>query len=103
MFAAGQETTARLLSSGMRILAEQPALADQLRADPDGIRNFIEECLRFETPIKGPFRLALRDTRIGGVDIPEGSIVMAMNAAANRDPRVFEDPDRLKLEVVHIP
>ena len=94
LFAAGQETTARLLSAGMRVLAEQPALADELRADPEGIRNFIEECLRLESPIKGPFRLALRDTRIAGVDIPAGSILMAMNGAANRDPRVFQDGDR---------
>lgn len=94
LFAAGQETTARLLTTGMRVLAEQPSLADELRADPDAIPNFIEECLRFESPIKGPFRLALRDTRVGGVDIPMGSIVMAMNGAANRDPRVFADGDR---------
>jgi cytochrome P450 len=94
LFAAGQETTARLLSTGMRILAEQPAIADELRADPEGIRTFIEECLRFESPIKGPFRLVLRDTRLGGVDIPTASIVMAMTGAANRDPRVFADPDR---------
>ena len=94
MFAAGQETTARLLGTGMRILAEQPALADELRAEPEGIRNFIEECLRLESPIKGPFRLALRDTRLAGVDIPMGSLVMAMNGAANRDPRVFADGDR---------
>lgn len=94
LFTAGQETTARLLSTGMRIFAEQPALADELRATPEGIRNFVEECLRFESPIKGPFRLALCDTRIGGVDIPAGSILMAMNGAANRDSRVFEDGDR---------
>jgi cytochrome P450 len=94
LFAAGQETTARLLSTGMRILAEQPALADELRADPGGVANFIEECLRFESPIKGPFRLALRDTRLAGVDIPAGSIVMTMNGAANRDSRVFPDGDR---------
>jgi cytochrome P450 len=94
LFAAGQETTARLLSTGMRILAEQPSLADELRADPAAIPNFIEECLRLESPIKGPFRLALRDTRLAGVDIPMGSLVMAMNGAANRDPRVFEDADR---------
>jgi cytochrome P450 len=94
LFAAGQETTARLLSTGMRILAEQPALADELRANPDAILNFIEECLRVESPIKGPFRLALRDTRLAGVDIPAGSVLMAMVGAANRDPRVFEDPDR---------
>jgi cytochrome P450 len=94
LFAAGQETTARLITSGMRILAEQPSLADELRADPDGIPNFIEECLRVESPIKGPFRLALRDTQVGGVRIPVGSLVMVMNGAANRDPRVFKDGDR---------
>ena len=94
LFAAGQETTARLLATGMRILAEQPALAEELRADPEAIPNFVEECLRLESPIKGSFRLALRDTQLAGVDIPAGSIVMAVIGAANRDPRVFEDPDR---------
>jgi cytochrome P450 len=94
LFAAGQETTARLLSSGMRFLAEQPSLADELRANPEGIRNFTEECLRLESPIKGPFRLALRDTKLAGVDIPAGSVVMAMNGAVNRDSRIFEDGDR---------
>jgi cytochrome P450 len=93
-FAAGQETTARLISAGMRVLAEQPSLADELRADPSGVPNFVEECLRLESPIKGPFRLAIRDTKLAGVDIPMGSIVMCMNHAANRDPRVFTDPDR---------
>jgi cytochrome P450 len=94
LFAAGQETTARLLAAGMRILSEQPALAEQLRIDPGAIPNFVEECLRLEGPIKGSFRLALRDTTIAGVDVPAGSIVMATIGAANRDPRVFEDPDR---------
>jgi cytochrome P450 len=98
MFAAGQETTARLLSTGMRILAEQPALADELRANPEWIRSFIEECLRLESPIKGPFRLALRDTKLAGVEIPAGSILMAMNGAANRDPRVFADGDRFDMK-----
>jgi cytochrome P450 family 150 subfamily A5 len=94
VFAAGQETTARLLCAGMRILAEQPALADELRSDSGAIPNFVEECLRLEGPIKGSFRLALRDTQLAGVDIPEGSMVMAVIGAANRDPRVFDDPDR---------
>ena len=94
LFAAGQETTARLLSAGMRFLCEQPAVAEELRSDPEAIPNFVEECLRLEGPIKGSFRLALRDTRLAGVDIPAGSMVMAVIGAANRDPRVFEDPDR---------
>jgi len=93
LFAAGQETTARLIATGMRILAEQPSLAEGLRSDAEAIPNFVDECLRLESPIKGPFRLVLRDTQLGGVDLPIGAIVMAMNGAANRDPRVFEDGD----------
>jgi cytochrome P450 len=94
LFAAGQETTTRLLSAGMRFLGEQPAVAEELRADPAALPNFVEECLRLESPIKGSFRLALHDTKLAGVDIPAGSTTMAMIGAANRDPRVFEDPDR---------
>jgi cytochrome P450 len=94
LFAAGQETTARLLCAGMRILAEEPTLADGLRADPGGIPNFVEECLRLEGPIKATFRLALQDTKIAGVDVPAGTIVMGLIGAANRDPRVFAEPDR---------
>lgn len=93
LFAAGQETTARLLVAAMRFLCEQPALADELRGDTEGISNFVEECLRLEGPIKGSFRLALCDTKLDGVDIPAGSILMAMVGAANRDPNIFEDPD----------
>ena len=78
----------------MRFLCEQPALAEELRSDAEAIPNFVEECLRLEGPIKGSFRLALHDTRLAGVHIQAGSIVMAMIGAANRDPRVFEDPDR---------
>jgi cytochrome P450 len=94
LFAAGQETTARLITTGMRVLAEQPALADELRSDPGGIPSFVEECLRLEGPIKSTFRLALEDTVIGGVEVPAGTVVMGSIGAANRDPRVFEDPDR---------
>jgi cytochrome P450 len=94
LFAAGQETTARLLCAGMRVLCEQPALADELRGDAGAIANFVEECLRLEGPIKGSFRLALCDTSVAGVRVPAGSMLMAVIGAANRDPRVFDDPDR---------
>jgi len=94
LFAAGQETTARLIAAGMRVLAEQPALVEDLRSDPDGIPNFVEECLRLEGPIKSTHRLALKDTRLGDVDVPAGTVVLGLIGAANRDPRVFQDPDR---------
>ena len=94
IFAAGQETTVRLLSAGMRFLCEEPSVAEDLRSHPDGIPNFVEECLRLESPIKGSFRLALCDTKLAGVDVPAGSVMMAVIGAANRDPRIFEEPDR---------
>jgi len=94
MFAAGQETTARLLATGMRFLCEQPEVAEELRHDPAGIGDFVEECLRLDGPIKGSFRLAVRDTTLAGVEIPAGSMTMAVIGAANRDPRVFAEPDR---------
>jgi cytochrome P450 len=97
LFAAGQETTARLIATGMRILAERPSLAESLRRDPTAIPRFVDECLRLESPIKGAFRLVLRETRIGGIEVPEASIVMAMNGAANRDPREFGRPEEIDL------
>jgi cytochrome P450 len=92
LFAAGQETTVRLLSSALRVMAEQPELQKALRADRERIPNFIEEALRLESPIKGDFRLSRVPTTVGGVDLPAGTTVMVLNGAANRDPRFFDDP-----------
>ncbi len=92
LFSAGQETTVRLLSSALKILAEDPELQRLLRAERERIPNFIEEALRMESPIKGDFRLARVPTEVGGVDVPAGTILMLVNGAANRDPRHFEDP-----------
>ena len=92
LFAAGQETTVRLLAYELQKLAEDPELQERLRADRSGVPNFVEEALRFESPIKGEFRLAKRTVEVGGVTIPAGSTVMVINGAANRDDRKFECP-----------
>jgi cytochrome P450 len=92
LFAAGQETTVRLLGSALRILAEDADLQRLLRAERDRVPNFIEETLRTDSPIKGDFRLSRVPTTVGGVDIPAGTTLMVLNGAANRDPRHFEDP-----------
>jgi len=92
LYTAGQETTVRLLSSALKLIAEDRALQQLLRNEPDRISNFIEESLRHESPVKGDFRLARRDTVVGGVEVPAGTTVMVMNGAANRDPRQFPDP-----------
>ena len=98
LFAAGQETTARLLAAALKYLAEHPELQDELRGQPDRIPNFIEEALRIESPVKADFRLARRTTTVGGVDIPAGTPVMLLNGAANRDPRRFECPAEFRVD-----
>jgi cytochrome P450 family 150 subfamily A5 len=92
LFAAGQETTVRLLSSAVQMIAEDQELQQLLRRERHRIPNFIEEMLRIESPIKGDFRLSRVPTTVGGVDLPAGTTVMLLNAAANRDPRRFENP-----------
>ncbi|MFC3961899.1 cytochrome P450 [Nocardia jiangsuensis] len=97
LFAAGQETVTKLLSSAVRVLAEQPELQRLLRADRSLVGAFIEESLRYESPTKVDFRLTRKSTEVGGVDIPAGSVVMLAIGAANRDPRKFDAPDTFDL------
>ena len=103
LFAAGQETTARLLATALKYLAERPELQDQLRRHREDIPGFIEEALRIESPVKADFRLARRSTSLGGVEIAAGTPVMLLNGAANRDPRRFDcpanfEPDRANVQ-----
>ncbi|GAA2725032.1 cytochrome P450 [Actinocorallia aurantiaca] len=93
LFAAGQETTVRLLSTAVMLIAEDPALQAKLRADRALLPGFIEETLRYESPIRGDFRLSKVPVTLGGVDLPAGTTVMLLNAAANRDARRFPEPD----------
>jgi cytochrome P450 len=97
LFSAGQDTTVRLLATALLAIAERPDIQQLLRDDRDRIPDFVEECLRHESPVKGDFRLARRATEVGGVEIPAGSTVMVLNGAANRDPRRFEDPDEFRV------
>jgi len=98
LFAAGQETTIRLLSSAVKILAEDRELQARLRADRSLLRNFIEETLRWESPVRGDFRLSKVPVTVGGVDMPAGTTLMLLNAAANRDPRQFANPDAFDVD-----
>jgi len=93
LYTAGQETTVRLLSAALQILGDRPELQRELRADRSKIGNFIEEALRYESPVKGDFRMATQPVTLGGVDVPAGATLMVVNCAANRDPRRFADPN----------
>ena len=98
LFIAGHETTARLLSSALRVLAEDADLQESLRANRDRIPNFVEEMLRLESPIKSDFRLARKTTTLAGVEIPAGTTMMLLPGAANRDPAHFECPAELRID-----
>jgi cytochrome P450 family 150 subfamily A5 len=96
LFAAGQETTVRLLAYQLQVLAERPDLQELLRQERHRIPNFVEEALRHESPVKGQFRLSRVPVDVAGIEVPAGTTVMILNGAANRDPRVFEEPNEFK-------
>ena len=98
VFAAGQETTVRLLSYAFKTIGERPDIQQRLRDDRSLIPNFVEECLRIEGPVKGDFRLTKKPTSVGGVDMPAGTFLYIANAAANRDARKFEHPSEFQLD-----
>jgi cytochrome P450 len=98
LFAAGQETTARLLAAALKHLSEHPEVQDQLRENRELIPNFIEEVLRVESPVKTDFRLTKRTTTVGGVEVKAGTPLMMLNGAANRDPRRFECPHEFRID-----
>ncbi|MDO8278231.1 MAG: cytochrome P450, partial [Burkholderiaceae bacterium] len=96
--AAGFETTASALSSGMLRLIQNPDQMAKLRADRSLMPKFVEEVLRYDAPAQGHFRRALVDVEIGGVTIPKGSIVIPRFGAANHDASVFECPHAFNIE-----
>ena len=98
LFAGGQETTVRLLSFALRTIAERSDIQEILRRDRTKIANFIEETLRFESPLRAQFRMARRRVTVAGVEIPAGATMMLLPGAANRDPRTFPDPGVFDLE-----
>ena len=98
LFSAGQETTVRLLGTALQIIGDHEGVQDRLRDDYARIPGFVEECLRFESPVKGDFRLSRTAATVGGVDVPAGTTVMVLNGAAGRDPRHFEHPEEFRME-----
>ena len=95
---AGGETTTALIGNAIRMLAEQPALQDELRRDIGRVPAFVEEVLRLESPFRFHPRSAVRDTELGGMAIPAGALVALCWASANRDETIFARPDEFVLD-----
>ena len=97
LFLAGGETTANSIAAGMKLLVDTPDLVRQLREDPSKLGAFVEETLRVMAPAPVMFRRATADIQIGGVDIPEGSIIETRFGAANLDPEIYQNPEAVDL------
>lgn len=89
---AGNETTTNLIGNGLVLLIERPELMEEVRADHSLIPAFVEEVLRFDSPIHCTFRRSTEQTDIDGVPVDDGEMVVPMWACAGRDPEVFEQP-----------
>ena len=97
LVAAGTESTTSLLGSAVRIVAVDADVQSEIRRDPALIDDLIEETLRLESPFRGHFRVATRDTTLAGTPIPAGGRLMLLWGAANRDPVQFDEPQLLDL------
>lgn len=98
LFGAAAESTASLLGSALRMLAEDQDMQTTLRAKPELIPPFIEEVVRLESPFKFHYRVVRKNTALDGVDLKEGDLLLLGWAAANRDPEVWDRPNEVILD-----
>jgi cytochrome P450 len=98
LLTGGNETTTNAIGSAMMLLLQRPGLMEKMRDDPKLIRNFLEESLRYETPVLHLWRIATQDTELGGVKLPKGANLALGYASANRDESVFDDSEAFDIE-----
>jgi cytochrome P450 len=98
LLVAGNETTTNLIAMGVYHLVQNPDQMAKVRANPALIPNLVEEALRLEAPVQMLPRRTTQDVSIAGVEIPKGSLCMAMYGSANRDDRKYPNPDAFDVE-----
>jgi cytochrome P450 len=97
LLVAGFETTVNLVGNGVHALLRHPEQWALLREDPGLAAAVVEETLRYDSPVQRTARLAHEDVEIAGTTIRRRQAVLTLLGGANRDPRVFTDPDRFDL------
>ena len=98
LLVAGNETTSNLIANILNVLTAQPDLWRRLRDERELVPTFIEEMVRWQSPTQTIFRTTTEPTTIGGTRLPAGSVIALGVGAANRDPRVFANPDEMDLD-----
>jgi cytochrome P450 len=96
LYIAGHVTTTHLIGNALLALHRNPSQLELLKHNPCS-ETVIDELLRFESPVQVANRAALEDVTVGGKDIKKGETIFCLLGAANRDPAVYADPDRLDL------
>ncbi len=94
---AGNETTTNLIGNGVLALLHHPDQLQRLRDDPSLIPSAVDELLRFDSPVQTDFRRVLSDCEVNGFAVRQRDNIVVLLGAANRDPDVFDDPDRLDI------
>jgi len=97
LLVAGNETTTNFIGNAVYTLLRHPDQLQALRQEPGLVRSAVEELLRYESPAQATTRIALEDVEIRGKTVRQWQVVFAVLGAANRDPAVFPEPDRLDL------
>ncbi|MUL68392.1 cytochrome [Mycobacterium sp. CBMA 234] len=97
LLAAGTDTTRNQVAGSVHVLCEHPEQWALLGAHPDLAGRAVEETMRHSPVAIGAVRMALEDVELAGITIPTGTFVLVNTAAANRDPAVYDDPDRLDI------
>ena len=97
LFGAGHETTVNLIGNGLLALFRNPDQLKLLSENPSLIANATEEFLRYDSSVQLTGRVALEDVELADVEIGKGEGVLALLGAANRDPAVYPEPDRLDI------
>lgn len=98
VFGAGQDTTSRLITMAVKLLAEDADLQKRLSSAPQRIPDFLEEVLRFDGPVKVIYRLAQLKTQIAGVPVSAGTVVNVCLSGANDDARHFAAADEFNID-----
>lgn len=98
LMVAGNETTRNAIAGGLRAFSQFPSERDKLVADPTMIDLAVEEILRWTSPVLNFTRTVTSTINLGGTELHQGDRVLLLYQAANRDPRVFEDPETFRID-----
>jgi len=94
---AGQETTTNLINNALLCFLEHPAELERVRKTPQLLPSAIEEVLRYRSPLQWVMRAPRRDVEFSGQKIPAGKLLLPVIGSANRDPKLFPDPERFDI------